>query len=122
MTISYDDSQWQSKLYDKKKALMRAGLKLNKFPHPESKLSERCKYGVITSQLHRYKVACSRPRDFMTPAVELYAAYVDKGYRHRKINYYFERFIRNNMTTLQPGAVRRAYWARANADTRPMHR
>ena len=46
--------QWHSKLYVKKVAMVAKGLKLNKFPDPASKLSTRCKYGVIISQLHRY--------------------------------------------------------------------
>lgn len=41
------------KLYDEKAKLIAVELKLNKFPHPDSVLSQRCKYGVITSQLHR---------------------------------------------------------------------
>jgi hypothetical protein len=41
----------------------------------------------------------------------LYSAYVKKGYRIPKINYYFERFIRNNMTSLSPRAVQSKYWA-----------
>ena len=103
--------KWSSKLYDKQRAMVAKRLKLNKFPHPESKLSERCKYGVITSQLHRYAVACSNIKHFMESATELYSAYVKKGYRIPNINYYFERFIRNNMTSLSPRAVQSKYWA-----------
>ena len=68
MTIWHTQSnpvEWHSRLYDKKIAMIAKGLKLNKFPHPASKLSERCKYGVITSQLHRYNVACT-PMTFST--------------------------------------------------------
>ena len=89
--------RWHSKLYDKKMGLITKGLKLNKFPDPSSKLSTRCKYGVITSQLHRYKVANTRRQDFISAAVGLYTAYVDKGYQVRKIDHYFERFIRSHL-------------------------
>ena len=41
--------EWHSKLYDKKAGLIAAGLKLNKFPHPDSVLSTKCKYGVQQS-------------------------------------------------------------------------
>ena len=60
MSIKHKNSSsvWSSKLYDKQEAMVAKGLKLNKFPHPESMLTRRCKYG-ITSQLHRYNVACS---------------------------------------------------------------
>ena len=61
--------------------MVDAGLKLDKFPHPTSKLSTRCKYGVITSQLHRYNVACTQLRDFVQIATELYATYLKNRYR-----------------------------------------
>ena len=40
MAIKYETgtSNWSSKLYDKKEAMILKGLKLNKFPHPESML------------------------------------------------------------------------------------
>ena len=55
MTIWQQDSTWKSKLYDKRVELQAKVLKLNKFPHPEIKITTRCKYGVISSQLHRFK-------------------------------------------------------------------
>ena len=98
-----------SKLYDKKIELVAKGLKLNKFPDPESKLSMRCKYGVITSQMHRYMVACSDVGDFMQPAVKLCADYVAKGYKWNKIKYYFDRFVRNKIPGMRPTAVTDRY-------------
>ena len=97
MTIWNDGNTWHSKLYDKKVAMVAQGLKLNKFPHPESKLSQQCKYGVITSQCHRYRMACTRLRDFLKPAQTLYNTYVEKGYHVPQINKYFERFMRNHV-------------------------
>merc|ERR1712167_54486 len=108
MAIWYDKT-WHSKLYDKRVELVAKGLKLNKFPHPESKLSSRCKYGVITSQLSRYNVACTQTRDFASASVELYKAYVEKGYKIRKIDYYFERFIHNRMRGIRPDHIKRLY-------------
>ena len=102
-------TEWNSKLYDKKIGMIAKGLKLNKFPHPESKLSSRCKYGVITSQLHRYNVACTTIKHFLEPAVELYRAYVNKGYVVGKIDRYFECFIRNKMNGMRPDTVKRIY-------------
>ena len=101
--------KWHSKLYDKKLELVAKGLKLNKFPDPESKLSMRCKYGVITSQLHRYKVACSEVREFLKPAVKLCADYVTKGYAWNRIKYYFQRFTRNNVHGMRPSAITDRY-------------
>ena len=102
-------TEWNSKLYDKNIGMIAKGLKLNKFPHPESKLSSRCKYGVITSQLHRYNVACTTIKHFLEPAMELYRAYVNKGYVVGKIDRYLECFIRNKMNGMRPDTVKRIY-------------
>ena len=111
-----DNLRWHSKLYDKKVGLVAKGLKLNKFPHPSSKLSARCKYGVITSQLHRYTVACTRRQDFIPVAVELYKAFVDKGYNRRMIDRYFERFIRSHLNgKMDPGDIKKHYLQMAPA-------
>ena len=74
--------------------MVDARLKLNKFRHPPSKLSTRCKYGVITSQLHRCNVTCTQLRDFMQPATDLYATHLIKEYNRRKVDKYFEKCIR----------------------------
>ena len=101
--------EWHSKLYDKKAGLIAAGLKLNKFPHPDSVLSTKCKYGVITSQLHRYNVACTKDGDFLKPALDLYAAYVKKGYQMQLINKYFSRFLLRHKPRVHSNAVRNLY-------------
>ena len=106
MSIKYetDTSKWSSKLYDKKEAMVLKGLKLNKFPHPESLLSSRCKYGVITSQLHRYGVAV-----FLEPATRLYSTYLAKGYDTRLTDRYFNSFMRRHVPECRPYTVQRSY-------------
>ena len=66
-------------MYDKRVGLVKKGLKLNKFPHPTSKLSVRCKLGIITSQLHCFEVACTKTKDFMKAAVRLYTEFIKRG-------------------------------------------
>lgn len=111
MTIWFEcnSRQWHSKLYDKKLDLVAKGLKLNKFPDPASKLSTRCKYGVITSQLHRYNVACTRRCYFLTPAHSLYKTFLQKGYSQPKVNQYFSRFMRRHVPHYKPGLVLRMW-------------
>ena len=101
-----DKVEWHSKLYDKKVKMIEKGLKLNKFPHPQSKLSVRCKYGVITSQLHRFNVACTQTHEFLKPAVAMYADYVNKGYDINQIDKYFEKFLPSNMQNITKKAVK----------------
>ena len=111
MTIKCENgtSKWSSKLYDKKEAMIRKGLKLNKFPHPESMLSSRCKYGIITSQLHRFSVACSSLTAFLEPATKLYATYLAKGYCRRLTDRYFNSFMRRHVPECRPNTVQRRY-------------
>ena len=103
-----DASKWSSKLYDKREAMVAKGLKLNKFPHPESMLTGRCKHGVITSQLHRYNVACSSKQAFMASAVKLYSDYLDKGYSQRYTSRCSSSFMRRHMPQYHPTCVQQA--------------
>ena len=46
--------------------------------------------------MHWYTAANTRKQDFVPAAVDLYSAYVDKGYQVHKIDQYFEWFIRSH--------------------------
>ena len=98
MSIWYDHGtrRWESKLYDKRVGLQKMGLQLNKFPHPDSKLSRSCKYGVITSQLNRFMHCCSKPGHFLEAACGLYGSYLSKGYERPIIDEYCDQFIRRS--------------------------
>ena len=109
MTITHDSSGWRSSLFDKRIALQQQGLKINKFPHPKSKLSSRCKYGVITSQLHRFNTACSRPKAFIKAATGLYTAFMQKGYHKHTIKRYFNRFRCRHTPHIRPNVFERGY-------------
>ena len=109
MTIFHKYGLWQSKLYDKRVDLQQKGLKINRFPDHQSKLTDRCKYGVITSQLHRYAVACTRSGDFITAAAALYGAFVKKQYDIKLINKYNGRFMRRSMPHIKTGAIQAVY-------------
>ena len=49
-----------SDLMDEKEEIMTKAFKINKIPHPDSILSRNCKYGVIISGPHCFKVAFTR--------------------------------------------------------------
>ena len=114
MTIFHQNGLWQSKLYDKRVDLQRTGLKVNRFPDQRSKLTDRCKYGVITSQLHRYAVACTRSSDFIKAATELYSTFIKKQYNRQSINKYFGRFMRRSMPHLKTGVIQQAHAYKRN--------
>jgi len=95
-----EDRRWHSKLYDKRVGLVKKGLKLNKFPHPDSCLTRQCKYGVIGSQLSRLSVANSQNKHFLQSAVSLYFDFYNKNYDPRMMNKYFSKFLRRNRISL----------------------
>ena len=112
MSIWCDNTKntWHSKLYDKRVELMRKGLlKLNRFSHLQSKLATQCKLGVITSQLHRYNIACTQPKDFLAAATSLYTAYIEKGYQAKVVNQYFEKFRRRHTPHFRPRCAQQRY-------------
>ena len=111
MTIWQQDGTWQSKLYDKRVELQATGLKLNKVPHPETKITTRCKYGVISSQLHRFKTVCTQSSQFLDAATTLYNEYIDRGYDQRLVDKRFYKFLRRerDALTIKPTAIKYRY-------------
>jgi len=93
MAIWHDGKRWQSKLYDKRIKLQEKGLKLNRFPHPDSKLSSRAKYGIITSQLHRFLTVNTKTKHFLKSAVNLFDTYIKKGYDKKIVARYHSKFL-----------------------------
>ena len=110
-SIWQQDGTWQSKLYDKRVALQSKGLKLNKFPHPDTKITTRCKYGVISSQLHRFKTVCTQTSQFLDAATKLYTEYIDKGYDQRLVDKRVHKFLTRERDTLtiKPTAIKYRY-------------
>ena len=111
MSIWQQDGTWQSKLYDKRVGLQSKGLKLNKFPHPDTKITTRCKYGVISSQLHRFKTVCTQTSQFLDAATKLYTEYIDKGYDQRLVDKRVYKFLTRERDTLtiKPTAIKYRY-------------
>ena len=111
MSIWQQDGTWQSKLYDKRVGLQSKGLKLNKFPHPETKITTRRKYGVISSQLHRFKTVCTQTSQFLDAATTLYTEYIHKGYDQRLVDKRVYKFLRRERDTLtiKPTAIKYRY-------------
>ncbi len=113
MTTWYDNTEhrWHSKLFDKRVELIHKGMKLNKFPHIESRLTLQCKYGVIGSQLHRFTVANTKPMDFLRSATALYSELYNKSYDTARMNSCFSKFLRRhrNKLHLRPDAIQRRF-------------
>ena len=109
MSIYKENRMWHSKLYDKTVELTAKGLKTNKFPHRDSKLTTRCKYNIITSQFHRFTVACTKTTHWLDAAAGLYSTFVKKKrYDAKRTDRYAEGFIvkHRQLLTIKPTAVK----------------
>ena len=118
MTIWYDKEQKMmvSKLFDKRVGLAKKGLQMNRFPHVDSCLSAQCKYGIVTSQCHRFMKACSLPKHFLRAAVDLRETFIAKGYQAKPLDKLFKRFIQQHRQQLRfmPDAVKMKHQHESN--------
>ena len=80
-------------LYDKTASLNTKCLKVNKFPHPFSCLTDSCLCNIVTGQCHRFIRANSSQDGFLQSATDLYAKFLDKGYQRSKLDWSFSAFI-----------------------------
>ena len=63
-----------------------------RFPHIESKIADSVKYGVFTSQLHRFAGICSTFPAFQHNAVRLMSEMVQHGYVYRRLRHALIQF------------------------------
>ena len=78
-----------------------------RFPHIDSLLSERAKYGVFTSQLHRFASLCSSTLAFSSNVLRLLGEMLRHGYRYQILRKHLSRFKYNY------GRLRHAVFAHA---------
>jgi hypothetical protein len=63
-----------------------------RFPHIDSLISDKAKYGVFTSQLHRFASICSSSDAFGHNVLRLLAEMLDHGYKYHKLRPRLHRF------------------------------
>ena len=87
VTISIRRNRLRWTLYDKKKFIFIDGKALSEspnFPWYDSKLTERSKVGVVTSEMVRYSRRTDTKNDFITHTMALIKKMVKFGYEKRK--------------------------------------
>ena len=88
VTISIRRNRLRWTLYDKKKFIFIDGKALSEspnFPWYDSKLTERSKVGVVTSEMVRYSRRTDTKNDFITHTMALIKKMVKFGYEKRKV-------------------------------------
>ena len=116
MEIKHDRGGFYTDLYDKRDVMAAAGKmdRVRKFPHVDSALSLQCKYGCITSFLHRIHRGVMRRRLFVRHAVERVAFMVEHGYDRRRLLRLVRRFMQRFYL---PRPRWRATWASIQRET-----
>ena len=71
-----------TQLYDKREHPPLSDLFIIRFPDISSKISATAKYGIITSQFHRYKAIILSRKDFVYRMAKLMTDLEAKGYKH----------------------------------------
>ena len=80
-----------TRLYDKRRSASFAGINIRRFPHIQSLLSDRCKYGVLGGRLIHMSRVVTDPVNFIEEAGRLMADMVYDGYGERKLLRYCRR-------------------------------
>ena len=98
LAIRHDRGGWYTDLYDKRDALHESGLidVARKFPHYESKLSQQCKYSVLTSFMHRIRRGVMRRRLFVRHAAQRMEDMRRDGYKRGLLGAGMRRFMLGN--------------------------
>ena len=91
--VDQDEYGFYSRLFDKRQQL---GLTFRRFPAFRSVLSERCKYGVLGSQIHRF-MAISRKQDQLKAIKDLANEMMAEGYLPQRLR----RVAHGALTRLQ---------------------
>jgi hypothetical protein len=79
------DLHWAVSIYDKRRLPQFAPLHLIKYPHIASALGDSAKYGVLTSQFHRFRRLCTEVSNFISEVALLVRTLAGKGYCLRRL-------------------------------------
>jgi hypothetical protein len=95
MEIRHDRGGFHTVLYDKRDALRLTGKMdaVRRFPHPDSQLSEQCKYACMTTFMHRAHRVCTRRKAFVRAVAKRATEMIADGYSKRKIMARVTRFV-----------------------------
>ena len=95
------------KMYDKRDGMITLK-NYRRFPHSETKLSKRCLYSVLHSQLCRFAARCTHIRFFEAATAKLMTDMVDHSYDRQRLDRKLHNF-KKAFFTKSPIDVRRSY-------------
>ena len=74
-----------SSIYDKRLDSKYSSINVIRYPHVDSFIADTAKYGIVTSQLHRFASRCVLKQDFVYNVALVIYRMILKGYCTRKI-------------------------------------
>ena len=94
LTVNFDGDNWFTRTYDKREHPPLSRVNLVRYPHPSCFLSDRSKYGIITSRMHCFGRVCQRRADFIHRARLFLREFQARSYSAREVRRYVVRFLR----------------------------
>jgi hypothetical protein len=85
-----------STIYDNRLDDQFVGIHVIRYPHIDSFLSNMAKYGIVTSQMHRFARRCSQRSDFVYNVSLVIPKMIMKGYLIQMIWPIARRFMSNH--------------------------
>ena len=92
--VMFEGGRWFTKLYDKREHPPLSRVKSKKYPHVSCFLSDRSKYGIITSRLYSISRVCQRKSDFVERSRIFLTEFGGRGYRIQQIRSFVVRFLK----------------------------
>ena len=97
-------------IYDKRLDAKYSTINVVRYPHVDSYLADAAKYGIVTSQLHRFSSRCVLKQDFVYNIALVMHRMIRKGYHTIKMWKNVRRFF-NSYPRLYDG-VSYSHWER----------
>ena len=94
VSIVFDHDRWFTTIYDKREHPPLSRVNSLKYPHVSCFLSDRSKYGIITSRLHAFSRVCQRKCDFIARSRIFLRAFRARGYSAARIRSFVMRFLK----------------------------
>ena len=85
---------FSTKIYDKREHPPLSAIHQSKFPHPSCFLSDRSKFGIVTSRLWCFGRICKRKCDFKERAKIFCSEFLNRGYTRGRVKAFVVKFLR----------------------------
>jgi len=100
--VCFDFFKWLLLLYKnlrQKEHPPMSRVSQKRYPHPSCFISDRSKFGIITSRLHCFNRICQRRGDFVDRCRIFFREFLSRGYTKTRVRAFAMRFFKSVPTT-----------------------